>query len=128
MGIWERESGPLTPSPAYAWERVGERVFEPTRRDGNGMPRASVGQTLVGTSLAGRWERGGAADAIREVVVQGKHYFSIALGAVLVTGSAAMMMRGPRAADARATGSEQREGAADELKTSAPNAEAPSPR
>ena len=48
---------------------------------------------------------------IREVRLQGQHYFSIALGAILATGSVAMLMHGPRAADARAHAPEQREGA-----------------
>jgi hypothetical protein len=40
--------------------------------------------------------------------LQGQHYFSIALGAILAAGGAAMLMHGPRAAAGRDTPTTQR--------------------
>jgi hypothetical protein len=60
--------------------------------------------------------------------LQGKHYFSIALGAILATGSVAMLMHGPRAADARAQVPQQREGAVEKPGASAPVAAIPNQR
>jgi hypothetical protein len=53
-----------------------------------------------------------AGNAIREVQLQAQHYFSIALGAILATGGVAMLMHGPRTADARAPVPDQFNGAA----------------
>ena len=65
--------------------------------------RRGVLQNQPGTSVAARDQRHVGRNVIREVPLQGKHYFSIALGAILATGSVAMLTHGPHAADARAT-------------------------
>jgi hypothetical protein len=57
--------------------------------------------------------------------LQGRHYFSIALGAILATGSVAMLMHGPRAASARAQVPQQREAAVEKSVAPAPVAAIP---
>ena len=61
------------------------------------------GTTPIGTAIAGRRARRVSRDAVvtsfsREVRLQGQHYFSIALGAIIAAGGIAMLTHSPRAA------------------------------
>src|SRR3954471_1155252 len=87
---------------------------------GEGAYITDGSQKPLGTSVAAGRGVGSVENAIREVRLQGQHYFSIALGGILATGSVAMLMHGPRAADARAQVPQQREAAVEKPGTSAP--------